>query len=108
MDDPPHIDLHATLSSNERITQYLEDSLASEDPTLFLQALVDVAAVRGIKSPPYKALGSWAAVHALLHELGYEGLFVRFVAETPMVKDEDLARIDLMSSEDLKRMGDKK
>ena len=94
MDDAELIKLHATLSSDESIAQYLEDSLACEDPLVFLQALVRVAAVRGIKLPPAQSLSGWVAVHSLLHELDCEGLFVRFVADRSRVKVQDQPRLE--------------
>jgi hypothetical protein len=87
------LELHALLSTDEQITQYLEDNLASEDPQRFLLALVNVAEVRGIKAPPFQALGSWVAVHALLRELDFEGLYVRFVTDTLIVRNEGLALV---------------
>lgn len=92
MDDALLIQLHATLSSDERVAQYLEDSLASDDPLVFLQALVHVATVRGIKLPKDKPLTGWVAVHALLRELDCEGLFIRFVSGRSGVKDAGLPK----------------
>jgi hypothetical protein len=84
MDDAQLIKLHAMLADDEQVIRYLEDSLAADDPRLFIKALVNVALVRGIKTPPHETLGGWASVHALLRELDCEGLFVRFVADTSL------------------------
>lgn len=92
MDDAQLIKLHAMLADDEQVIRYLEDSLASDDPRLFLKALVHVALVRGIKTPPYETLGGWASVHALLRELDCEGLFVRFVADASLEQSKRTPR----------------